>query len=251
VDDRSAAREARQRWRIVFRRDAGADALAQRDVTATWEAGFVASGLPLATAGRRPRLVFGAPLPVGIAAERELADLFLAEVRPAHQVRAGLSAALPRGYELIDLFDVWLGAPSLASSVAGADYRVAVGGFDGPIAELEAGAGALLAARSLPRERKKGGGSVRYDLRPLLLDLAVAAPGPPPELRIRTRIDSSVGAGRPDEVVAALSDRVGRPLVVASTVRERLLLADDLASGSRASASRAAADANAALAPFD
>ena len=36
----------------------------------------------------------------------------------------------------------------------------------------------LLAARSLPRERQKGGTTVAYDLRPLLADLAVAGSGP-------------------------------------------------------------------------
>jgi hypothetical protein len=35
-----------------------------------------------------------------------------------------------------------------------------------------------------------------------------------------------LGTGRPEEVVAALADEVGTPVVVISLVRERLILAD-------------------------
>ena len=51
-----------------------------------------------------------------------------------------------------------------------------------------------------PREREKGNTTVRYDLRPLLVDVGMAATGPPPVLRIRTRFDPVLGTGRPEEV---------------------------------------------------
>ena len=60
----------------------------------------------------------------------------------------------------------------------------------------------LLRADRLPRERSKGGGTVRYDLRPLLDDITVE-PGPPPIIRARTRFHPELGTGRPEEVVAA------------------------------------------------
>ena len=69
---------------------------------------------------------------------------------------------------------------------------------------------------------------VTYDLRPLLLDVAVAEPGPPTVLDIRVRIHPSLGSGRPEEVVAALAEVVGRPLTPTSMVRERLILTEDL-----------------------
>ncbi len=98
-------------------------------------------------------------------------------------------------------------------------------GADGPA--LAAAAAALLAATELPRERQKGGSTVRYDLRPLLVDVGVVDGGPPVVLRARTRFHPVLGTGRPEEVVAALGDAVGAPLVVASIVRERLILADE------------------------
>ena len=44
---------------------------------------------------------------------------------------------------------------------------------------------------------------------------------------IRTRFDPVLGTGRPEEVVAALGERIEAPLVVGSSVRERLILADE------------------------
>ena len=47
-------------------------------------------------------------------------------------------------------------------------------------------------------------------------------------LRMRTRIHPELGTGRPDEVVAALSDELGGPIAIRAISRRRLLLADDL-----------------------
>ena len=98
-------------------------------------------------------------------------------------------------------------------------------GADG--ADLKAAAAELLAATELSRERQKGGSPVRYDLRPLLVDVGVVDDGPPVVLRARTRFHPVLGTGRPEEVVAALGDAVGSTLRVASIVRERLILADE------------------------
>ena len=86
---------------------------------------------------------------------------------------------------------------------------------------------ALADARALPRERPKGGTLVDYDLRPLLIDVRVSAIRASRAIRARTRFDPVRGTGRPEEVVAALSDRLGEPLDVTSVVRERLILADE------------------------
>jgi hypothetical protein len=44
---------------------------------------------------------------------------------------------------------------------------------------------------------------------------------------VRTRIHPELGTGRPEEVVAALGDRLGRALEARTVVRERLILAED------------------------
>jgi radical SAM-linked protein len=174
-------------------------------------------------------MVFGAPLPAGMAAERELLDLFLVRRCTIGTVRDALATALPEGHELVDLHDVWLGVPALSGQVAAADYRVRVRAVEGPAMDLGALATAcqaLIAAASLPRTRDKGGRQVQYDLRPLLA--SVSATGVDPDgvatLRIRTRFDQERGVGRPEEVVAAIGDALGLPLKIEETVRERLLL---------------------------
>ena len=196
--------EARQRWRVVFRRGAEAAQLGGRDLQAAIEANLAASGLP--TVGRTQ---MAAGLPSGLAAERELLDVSLTERWPLARVRPTLSAALPPGHELVDCHDVWLGEPALAAQVRGADYRVVLAA-DGPTAShLRDAAGALLASEHIERTRAKGDRTVEYDLRPLLEAIEVEAEGPPVTLRIRVRIDQERGPGRPDEVVAALEHEAG------------------------------------------
>jgi hypothetical protein len=161
-----------------------------------------------------------------MAAEAELADIVLTEVLPAWRVRDALIGGLPSGWTLVDLYDVWLGSPALAGRVNGAVYRVVIEDTEDPDA-LAAAAAGLLDTERLPRTRMKGGAEVAYDLRPLLAEVRVLEPGPPVVLRVRTRIHPELGSGRPEEVLAALGDRLARPLAPASTVRERLVLADD------------------------
>lgn len=218
----------RQRWRLLLARSADAPELGSREAVDAWETALEASGLPLFRApGRaRPRIAFGAPIPASLELERELADIVLTEFVPTWRVREGLAEYLPAGWRLVDVQDVWLGSPALAGQVVAADYRIEAAGADAEA--LAAAATGLLDATELPRERLKGGSTVQYDLRPLLAEVGVVNVGPPVVLRVRTRFDPVLGTGRPDEVVAALGDAVGSPLVIASMVRERVILGDEV-----------------------
>jgi radical SAM-linked protein len=224
--------EPRQRWRLVVARGPDAPAIAQRELTDAWIEAIESAGLPLAATGgarARPRVAFGAPLPVGMVAAGELIDIVLSDRWPLWRVREALADRLPSGWQLVDLYDEWLAGPALAGRVAAADYRITLGGGAAVSANaIGTAAGALLAASELPRRRAKGSGTVAYDLRPLLVDLAVAEAGPPTVIVARTRFHPELGTGRPEEVVAALGDALGAPIDVASVVRERLVLADEL-----------------------
>ena len=212
----------------MLARAANAPRLAGRELADAWETAIEATGLPLYRPAGKPRarVAFGAPLPLGIASEGELADIFLAERVPVWRVRAALGSQLPTGWRLIDLFDVWVGGPPLAGRVVGAAYRMVLEGPSDRDA-LVVAARSLLDARELPRVREKGDGLVAYDLRPLLWDVEVDAVDGKPALLVRTRIHPELGSGRPEEVVAALAERVGRPIEVETVVRERVMLADD------------------------
>jgi radical SAM-linked protein len=223
------AAEPRQRWRITFGRGADAPAHTHREIADAWIAALRAT-LPLPrseSARQRPPLTFAAPLSVGMPAERELADLYLADRVAAWQVRAAIRETAPAGINGADAHDVWLGAPALAGSVAAADYRIVLAGQPPNAQAIRDGAARLLAAATLERRRPRGNDSVTYDLRPLL-DAIDVQDGDPRVLLVRTRFHPERGAGRPEEVVAALGDAMGASLEIATTVRERVLLADEL-----------------------
>ncbi len=226
----AASGEIRQRWRIAFARDEPLLGLGQPGIASLWEESFRLAGLPVAMSqarNPRPRLAFAAPLPLGMPAEHELLDAVMGARLTIGTVRERLAGSLPAGLRLVDLFDVWTGEPALPATLAAADYRVPVRGeSSGALGEV---CQRLLTAPALQRERVKGEGSaIRYDLRPLILSLAVATPAP--ILRMRLRHAQDGGIGRPDEVLLALEDLLGRQLEVGPTVRERLWTGDELRS---------------------
>ena len=138
----TTASVARQRWRLVLARDAGPEAVTGRELAVAWDDAIEETGLPVhRPAGRsRARIAFGAPVPAAMALERELADLVLTEFVPRWRVREALDGRLPGGWRLVDLYDVWPGAPALAGQVVAADYRFELEGQDpGAVAKAAAG----------------------------------------------------------------------------------------------------------------
>jgi radical SAM-linked protein len=218
--------ESKQRWRIVFARDDDARFLSHLDAIQLWERAFRRGGIPVATSGGfspRPRLVFAAPLPLGMLAEHELADLYLTERLTRPDLRVRLAAGMPRGYRLIDLRDEWVGGPAVATLVVAADYRMTLLGVAAD--RLEGAARSLLAAAELRREKRRERKVTAYDLRPLLLDLQVRPPAAAdaadaPQLAatglwMRLRNSQEMGSGRAEEVVAAVADELGMATTVA------------------------------------
>ena len=226
-----AARESVQRWRLVVEREAlGSDLAGQREQLAAWEDALRRSGLPVAgldATPPKPRFAIAAPLAASIPGEAELADVWLCERLPAWRVREALAASLPGGYTLVDAYDVWLGAPALPGQVTASVYRATFAPGTVDRSALQAAASAMLRAVALPRERQKGQGTVRYDLRPFLEDLATTEPadGAGVALLITLRHDPEKGIGRPDEAIAAVGAELGMPITPSSIVRERVILA--------------------------
>lgn len=238
-----ASPEARQRWRLVIRRAADAPSLAPGDWQAAWEHALSATVLPLTWTGSRhpkPRFVAALPLPAGLAADRELADIFLTVRSPRAMVRAEVERVIPAGHALVDCHDVWIGEPSLPGQVTGAEYAIELAGPGPAEARLAASVAAFLAADHVLRQRPRGERNIEYDLRPLVLDLAIrGAPGGADDtgtaaaatvLWMRLRHHPERGPGRPDEVLRELGDRLGMELRAALITRTRILLAGDVGS---------------------
>jgi len=223
----------RQRWRITYRREPVVADRVGRPAIESWAACLAESGLPVAgldAGGGRARFAVGAPLPAGAGGEAELLEIWLTERLPAWWVRERLEPVLPEDHGWVAAEDVWLGAPSLPGQVAAADWRIELASprpSSPELGRLVTAARSLLASASIPRVRMKGTTEKRYDLRPLVADLRVE-PGPRPAVVARTRFDAELGAGRPDEVIAALSDAAGTPVEIGTMTRIRLILADDI-----------------------
>lgn len=225
----TAPREPVQRWRLVLAREAAGTDSAQREQQASWESAFAGCGLPVAgldAPKARARFAIGAPLASTIPGEAELLDVWLVERQPAWRVRQAFETHLPSGWRLVDAYDVWLGEAALPGRVAASVYRATIVRRSLDTPPLARAAQALLAADSLPRERRKGDTVVTYDLRPFVDDVEVAESDGVTVVRMTLRHDPEKGVGRPEELLAALGAAVGRPLEPASLVRERLVLTD-------------------------
>jgi radical SAM-linked protein len=214
--------ESKQRWRLVFGRDDEARYLSHLDAIHLWERALRRGDIPVATSegfSPRPKLIFAAPLPLGMLAEHDLGDLFLAAKLARAELREHLAAGMPRGYRLIDLRDEWVGAPALATQLVAADYRMTLLGAAPDL--VEGAVGHLLAARELRREKRREKKTTAYDLRPLLIDLQVrpvdgaaeaeiaAAGVPAAGVWVRLRNSQELGIGRAEEVAAAMADELG------------------------------------------
>jgi hypothetical protein len=221
-----------QRWRLVFSRGRVGVNVQQREQLAGWEQALTASGLPVAGLDLpvpRPRFAIAAPLAGATVGEAELADMWLVERLPRWRVREALEGGLPADHRLVDVFDVWLGEAALPGQVVASVYRVELAAPSPDESALRAAVAAMLAAGSLPRDRRKGESTVRYDLRPFLDALEIVAdPGAGLlAIRVTLRHDPEKGIGRPEEVLGELGDRLGSALAPGALIRERLVLGSD------------------------
>ena len=195
-----------QRLRLTFARDESARYITHLDVMRMWERVLKRARLPLAYSEGftpRPKIAIAAPLAVGMTSECELLEITLVERLPLRDVLESLPPQLPIGLRLLDVQEVALGLPSLQSMVRAASYLVDVP--DHRDADAWAAAiAALLAKDSIPWQHMRGDDLREYDLRPLVIDLAlVTADAGTATLRMHLRNDSA-GSGRAEQVTRAL-----------------------------------------------
>ncbi len=196
-----------QRLRLTFARGDEASELSHREVMRALEQAMRDAGLPLAySEGHRhtAQISVGAPLPLGVTSACELADIFLSErMEPARFV-AALREALPPGLEVLSAQELGLDLPALQTQLRWTEYDVDVPRGGRSAEEIRHAISDFLAARSLPWEHRRETKVLRYDLRPLVLELRLDGEGEEVyQLAMRLRIDRE-RSGRADQVVAAL-----------------------------------------------
>jgi radical SAM-linked protein len=232
MTNRSADAPPRQRWQILFSRREPALRMRQAELVDELERAFREAGLPLAYTHAkkpRPRIKLAAAPPIGIELRGEVVEAYFDELVPIDRIRAA-AELFPEGVELRDAKEVWHGFPSAASQLRAAEYEVDIRGDESLTDEALRGAVVrLLAAKALTGRRRRGESERRSDagdrdLRPLIEDVEVVevdAEAHTARLRAVLQLDAT-GAGRPEDVVAAL-DLPVRPV---RSVRTRLLFVD-------------------------
>jgi radical SAM-linked protein len=196
-----------QRLRLMFVRSDEARALSHREIMRALEQAMQEAGLPLAySQGRRPtaQISIGAPLPLGVTSACELADIFLAERVEAARFAAAMGNAMPPGLEVVSAQEMGLELPALQTQIRWAEYEVDVPRGGRSAEEVRGAIGKIMAARSFPWEHRRETKVIRYDLRPLVLELRLEGEGEQSyRLLMRLRVDRE-RSGRADQVVAAL-----------------------------------------------
>ena len=215
------------RIRITFSKTGSLRYTGHLDLHKIWERTIRRAGLPLAyTQGFHPgpKIQLASALPLGFASRAELVDLWLDEsAGPLAMPKPNqLQPAAPPGLTILQVEQVDERAPALQNLVASAEYQVTLLDPVDP-ADLQRKVAGLLAAPSLPRERR----GKPYDLRPLVEALELRdccgqplpAEGPAPVVQVAMKLAAREGAtGRPEEVL----DVLGIPLEATRIERTRL-----------------------------
>jgi radical SAM-linked protein len=229
---RSAEAAPRQRWQLLFRRTEPALRMRQAVLVEELERAFKEESLPLSythAVKPKPRIKLAANLPVGIELRGEVVEAYFDELVPVDRIQAA-AERFPEGIELRDAKEVWHGFPSAASQLRGAEYEVEIAGDESLTSDALRGAVVrLLNAKELRGMRRRGESERRSDagsrdLRPFIDDvevLEVDEKAHTARLRTVLQLDAS-GAGRPEDVVAALD----LPVRARRSVRTRLLFVD-------------------------
>ena len=195
-----------QRLRSRFRRGEEIKFISHLDIMRLWERAFRRANIPLVYSegfNPRPRISLAAPLSVGVTGESELMDVFVTGKVSPHWFTASVNQQLPSGIEILEVYPMAPGLPSLQSQVRYAEYKVEVATEKG-LKFIEEAISGLLSARHLPWHHHRDTGRRDYDLRALIDSLWVIEKSHPRyTIGMKLRCDST-GSGRPEQVALAL-----------------------------------------------
>lgn len=196
-----------QRLRFRYRLSAAAAGFGHRDIVAAWETAAKAAGLSLSYSdGKRPaaQISLAAPLPQGATSNAEIADIaFDCRVDP-NTALEHIAPHLPPGIEATEVREVGVNAPSVQASLRWAEWEVTIPADNIAEEDVQSAIDRLLSAATLPAEYRREKKVREYDLRPLVLDIRLAACVDDSyvlNLRLRAEQDNTA---RADQTVLAL-----------------------------------------------
>jgi radical SAM-linked protein len=185
-----------------------------RDVARLWERALRRAALPVASTegfSPRPKMHFGLALSTGHESLGEYLDVDFREPSfgeapvDVSALPLLLSPLLPDGLEIEAAWVIDRSGPSLQEAVTSCCWRIEVSGVAPE--RLEAAVDAVLAAEQLPVTRERKGKQVDDDLRPAVLELAVAnsAADPDEHVVLEVELATQPRGVRPSEFLATLS----------------------------------------------
>lgn len=177
-----------------------------------------------------PKMAFSGARPMNEETTGDYLDVLLTRREEPAELLARLQAVLPLGFSALSVAELPLSAPSLMSTVAGADYRVVV---PGTVEEVEEAVAALTEAESLTVQRRqkqkrdRRGRSKPVTHRPLdlkenLRELRVLGGGEGTvELAMSLDTTAEGRGAKPSEVLGLLGVDSGRARVLRTETRFR------------------------------
>jgi radical SAM-linked protein len=187
----------RDKVRIRFSKAGSLRFISHHDLMRCFERMLRRAALPFhSTQGfnPKPRLVFAAPLPLGMVGRREVADLELDEVVATEEIQSRLAGESPAGLQILQVLRI---DPGTTARVRYVTYRVPLSGADIPhdlpdrLLSLQAAAECWI-DRTRPQQR-------RIDLRPYIMDLRLQPNALEMDLLVTPQ-----GTARPDEILGSL-----------------------------------------------
>ncbi|MFC2016940.1 TIGR03936 family radical SAM-associated protein [Chloroflexota bacterium] len=195
-----------QRLRIRFCRGEEIKFISHLDLMRLWQRALQRAGVSLAySEGFSPhhRISLAAPLSVGVTSEAELMDIVCTKWVSPHWFISAVSQQLPPGIEILQVYQIAPGMPSLQSQVRYAEYMVEVE-TEKERKDIGPAITSLLSMKHLPWHHQRDTGRRSYDLRALIDDLRLIDwHHPYATIGMRLRCDNS-GSGRPEQVADAL-----------------------------------------------
>jgi len=191
-----------QRLRLTYSKKGDARYIGHLDLARFWERVFRRVNLPLAYSHGyhpQPRIQFASALPVGVAGENEMVDIWLTKRVEPDEWEELIASNLPDGFAIKSLVEVSLKLPAMQASLRSAVYRVCWD--DVAVAELTERVQNLLESSEILRPRFKKPEKT-YDLRPRILGVDIL-PDEPGCVRMALQAGSQANA-RVSEVIAVL-----------------------------------------------
>ncbi len=195
------------RLRIRFCRGEEVKFISHLDLMSLWQRALHRAGILLAYSEGftpHPQISLAVPLAVGITSEAELMDIICTKWVSPHWFTAAVRAQLPLGIEMLQVYQIAPGQPSLQSQVRYIEYKVEVETKKSK-EDVELGITSLLSVDHLLWQHQRDTGIRCYDLRVLIDDLwLIDWRQGCCTIGMKLRCDSS-GSGRPEQVTAALA----------------------------------------------